>query len=86
MKDAVSQGYRRTLWAATSQEAAELNVCGEHIVPDKKATGPSSMAKDEELAEWLWKLSEMSREKLGELLYKGVGTGEECSGVSAKGG
>ena len=41
------------------------------IVPDRKITEPSKQARDEELGENLWRLSEkMIREKLGSLPYK----------------
>lgn len=41
------------------------------IVPDRKVTEPSKQARDEELGENLWRLSEqILQEKLGGLSYK----------------
>lgn len=41
------------------------------IVPDRKVTDPSKQARDEELGENLWRLSEqIIQEKLGSVPYK----------------
>lgn len=41
------------------------------IVPDRKVTEPSKQARDEELGENLWRLSEqILQEKLGSIPYK----------------
>jgi hypothetical protein len=73
LKDAVSQGCRPALWAATSNEVVEGDVCGQYIVPDKKVVEPSAQAKDEELGERLWVPSEeVLKEKLGKLPYEPI--------------
>src|SRR2546423_1214302 len=58
IKDPVAHGCKTALWAAASPEVEEGNVNGQYIVPDKKATEPSSQAKDPQLAERLWALCE----------------------------
>lgn len=77
LKDPVDSGCRSALWAATSKEVVEGNVRGAYVVPDKKVTEPSGQARDEGLAERLWRLSEgLLREKLGGLPYEEVGGGK----------
>ncbi|KAI9755890.1 MAG: putative choline transporter, neither null mutation nor overexpression affects choline transport [Chaenotheca gracillima] len=70
MKDAVEEGCRPALFAATSERIVKEGVNGEYIVPDCKiASGSlSAEAKDDELGERLWSLTEsILREKLGGL-------------------
>lgn len=57
MKDAVKEGCRSMLWAATREEVEREGVRGAYIVPDKKVVEPSDRAKDVALGERLWNLS-----------------------------
>ncbi|MCJ1470767.1 hypothetical protein MMC07_009414 [Pseudocyphellaria aurata] len=58
MKDAVDEGCRSALFAATSEDVAREKIQGQYIVPDRKVTDPSKQAQDVELGENLWRLSE----------------------------
>ncbi|KAL8692616.1 MAG: hypothetical protein Q9218_002403 [Villophora microphyllina] len=71
LKDPVDEGCRPALFAATSEDIIKEKIQGEYIVPDRKITDPSKQAKDVELGENLWRLSEeILQSKLGELPYK----------------
>lgn len=71
MKDPVDQGCRPALFAATSDDVVKEKIQGQYIVPDRKVTDPSKQAKDVELGENLWRLSErILQDKLGDLPYK----------------
>ena len=66
LKDPVESGCRSALFAATSPEVVEKGITGCYIVPDCKVTEPSARAKDEELGERLWELSEnLLKDRLG---------------------
>ena len=68
MKDSIDEGCRSALFAATSKEVSSAPIDGEYIVPDCKVTDVSKEAKDEQLAERLWRLVEtILKEKLGSL-------------------
>ena len=70
MKDPVDEGCRSALFAATSEDVVKETIDGQYIVPDRKITDVSKKAKDEELQERCWKLTEtVLREKLGNLGY-----------------
>ena len=70
MKDPVDEGCRSALFAATSEDVVKEMIDGQYIVPDRKITDVSKKAKDEELQERCWKLTEtVLREKLGDLGY-----------------
>ncbi|KAL9004972.1 MAG: hypothetical protein Q9188_002220 [Gyalolechia gomerana] len=71
MKDPVDEGCRPALFAATSDDVVKEKIQGEYIVPDRKIEDPSKRAKDIELGENLWRLSEqILQDKLGELPYR----------------
>ncbi|KAF6229401.1 hypothetical protein HO133_007517 [Letharia lupina] len=71
MKDPVDEGCRPALFAATSEDITKEGIQGQYIVPDRKVTEPSKQARDEELGENLWRLSEqILQEKLGSIPYK----------------
>ena len=73
MKDPVDEGCRSALYAATATEIGTKKIDGEYLVPDCKVTHVSKEAKDEELANRLWKLTEtVLRDKLGNLDYATV--------------
>ena len=73
MKDPVDEGCRSALYAATATEIGTKKIDGEYLVPDCKVTDVSKEAKDEELANRLWKLTEtVLRDKLGNLDYATV--------------
>lgn len=68
MKDPVDEGCRSALFAATSLDVEKDKIDGGYIVPDRKVTETSKQAKDEELQERCWRLTEgILRVKLGEL-------------------
>lgn len=70
MKDPVDEGCRSALFAATSEDVVKEMIDGQYIVPDRKVADVSKKAKDEELQEQCWKLTEtVLREKLGDLGY-----------------
>ncbi|TIA01192.1 NAD(P)-binding protein [Aureobasidium pullulans] len=58
LKDPVDDGCRPALFAATSEDIVKEGVQGQYIVPDRKVTTPSSEARDQQLGENLWKLTE----------------------------
>lgn len=71
LKDPVDGGCRPALFAATSGDIIKEKIQGQYIVPDRKITDPSKQAKDVELGENLWRLSEqILQDKLGDLPYK----------------
>ncbi|KAL9028332.1 MAG: hypothetical protein Q9196_003284 [Gyalolechia fulgens] len=71
MKDPVDEGCRPALFAATSDDVVKEKIQGQYIVPDRKVEEPSNQAKDVELGENLWRLSEqILQDKLGELPYR----------------
>lgn len=73
MKDPVDEGCRPALFAATAPEIAAKPIDGKYIVPDCEVTDVSKEAKDSQLAERLWRLTEtVLRDKLGELPYPTV--------------
>ena len=70
MKDAVDQGCRPALFAATSPDIVKDQVQNSYIVPDRKVTDASSQAHDEALSLNLWKLTKQVLEsKIGNLPY-----------------
>ncbi|KAI4198255.1 MAG: hypothetical protein LQ348_002047 [Seirophora lacunosa] len=71
LKDPIDEGCRPALFAATSEDVVKEKLQGEYIVPERKVTEPSKQAKDVELGESLWRLSEqILQDKLGDLPYK----------------
>jgi WW domain-containing oxidoreductase len=65
MKDPLDEGCRSALFAATSDDVVAEALDGAYIVPDRKVTGISKQAQDEELQERCWSLVEsILREKL----------------------
>jgi len=71
MKDAVEEGCRPALFAATSSDIVKETIQAAYIVPDRKVTEPSNQAKDEKLAKNLWNLTkEVLETKIGNLDYK----------------
>ncbi|KAL2040012.1 hypothetical protein N7G274_007415 [Stereocaulon virgatum] len=58
MKDPVNEGCRPALFAATSEDIVRDKIQGQYIVPDRKVTEPSKQARDDDLGENLWRLSE----------------------------
>lgn len=70
MKDPVDEGCRSALFAAASEDVVGGGIDGLYIVPDRKVTDVSKQAKDEELQERCWRLTErVLRENLGQLPY-----------------
>ncbi|MCJ1476814.1 hypothetical protein MMC13_005483 [Lambiella insularis] len=70
MKDPVDEGCRPALFAAASDDIVTEKIQGQYIVPDRKVTEPSNQAKDVELGEQLWRVTEQILEqKLGPLSY-----------------
>ena len=71
MKDPVDEGCRPILFAATVTVVPREEIDGQYIVPDRKVAEVSKEAKDEQLAERLWKLvGSILKEKLGSLEYE----------------
>ncbi|KAL8966487.1 MAG: hypothetical protein Q9197_005950 [Variospora fuerteventurae] len=71
LKDPNDKGCRPALFAATSEDIVKEQIQGQYIIPDRKVTDPSKQAKDVELGEQLWRLSEqILQDKLGDLPYK----------------
>ncbi|KAL8951905.1 MAG: hypothetical protein Q9222_002150 [Ikaeria aurantiellina] len=71
LKDPVDEGCRPALFAATSEDVVKEKMQGQYIVPDRKITEPSKQAKDIELGENLWRLTEeILQDKIGDLPYK----------------
>jgi WW domain-containing oxidoreductase len=67
MSEPITQGCLPALWAATAEDVKRERVNGAYTVPPAKVTEPSAMAKDLELGDNLWRLSEsLLREKLAE--------------------
>ncbi|KAG9941421.1 NAD(P)-binding protein, partial [Aureobasidium melanogenum] len=58
LKDPVDAGCRPALFAATSNDIVKEHIQGQYIVPDRKVTDPSSEARDQQLGENLWQLTE----------------------------
>ncbi|KAH7053244.1 hypothetical protein B0J12DRAFT_739354 [Macrophomina phaseolina] len=70
MKDPVDEGCRPALFATTSEDIVKEGIQGQYIVPDRKVTDPSKEAKDEDLGDALWMLTEkILMEKVGPLSY-----------------
>ncbi|GME46638.1 Short-chain dehydrogenase/reductase SDR [Neofusicoccum parvum] len=70
MKDPVDEGCRPALFAATSKVVEEEGMQGLYMVPDRKVEEPSKEAKDEELGEALWLLTErLLMDRVGPLDY-----------------
>ncbi|KAF2157677.1 NAD(P)-binding protein [Myriangium duriaei CBS 260.36] len=70
LKDPVDEGCRPALFAAASEDVQKDRVQGQYIVPDRKINTPSSEARDHELQENLWRLTEkILVEKLGSVPY-----------------
>lgn len=70
MKSPEEEGCRPALFAATSADVASETIQAAYIVPDRKVTEPSKQAKDEKLAQNLWKLTkEVLESKIGNLDY-----------------
>jgi hypothetical protein len=70
MKDPIDGGCRSALFAAASEDVGKEKIDGQYIIPDRKVSDISKKAKDEELQERCWKLTEtVLREKLGDLGY-----------------
>lgn len=70
MKEPVDEGCRPALFAAASEDVVRDAIDGKYIVPDRKVVDISKQAKDEELQERCWRLTEsVLREKLGNLSY-----------------
>ncbi|KAK5171977.1 uncharacterized protein LTR77_003614 [Saxophila tyrrhenica] len=73
MKDPIDEGCRSALFAATGTQIGSQPIDGEYIVPDCKVSDVSKEAKDGQLAERLWRLTEtLLKEKLGSLEYPTV--------------
>jgi NAD(P)-dependent dehydrogenase (short-subunit alcohol dehydrogenase family) len=73
MKDPIDEGCRSALFAATGTEVGTQPIDGEYIVPDCKVADVSKEAKDDQLAERLWKLAEtVLKDKIGTLDYPTV--------------
>ncbi|KXS98913.1 hypothetical protein AC578_7457 [Pseudocercospora eumusae] len=73
MKDAIDQGCRSALFAATSPDVAAEKMDGEYIVSSdcRVSSETTEHVQDEELGERLWELTEqILREKLGGLPYR----------------
>lgn len=71
MKDALDEGCRPALFAATSEDIVKETMQGQYIVPDRKVTEPNKQARDEKLAANLWALKAQTlRGKLGNLPYE----------------
>ncbi|MCJ1318346.1 hypothetical protein MMC15_003674 [Xylographa vitiligo] len=72
LKDPVDEGCRPALFAAAAEDIVTDKIQGQYIVPDRKVTEPSNQAKDEELGEQLWKITEeILEQKLRPLPYTG---------------
>lgn len=67
----ISPGYCCCCCSSSWWSQFELIFSGWQIVPDRKITDPSKQARDDELGENLWRLSEqILKEKLGGLPYQ----------------
>ncbi|KKY13139.1 putative oxidoreductase bli-4 [Diplodia seriata] len=70
MKDPIDKGCRPALFAATSDDVVREGMQGVYIVPDRKVEEPSDQARNEELSEALWMLTEkLLMDKIGPLSY-----------------
>lgn len=70
MKDAVKEGCRPVLFAATHPDVVKQRIQNAYIVPDRKVAEPSAQARDEVLGINLWKLTKtVLEEKIGDLPY-----------------
>lgn len=70
MGDPIDEGCRGALFAATANEIIEEKLDGEYIQSPRKVADVSKEAKDENLAENVWRLVETTlKEKLGKLDY-----------------
>lgn len=70
LKDPIDEGCRPALFAAASDDVVAEKIQGQYIVPDRKVTEPSNQARDVELGERLWRVTEQILEqKLGALPY-----------------
>jgi len=70
MKSPEEEGCRPALFAVASEAVAKETIQAAYIVPDRKITEPSNQAKDEKLAQNLWKLTkEVLETKIGNLDY-----------------
>ncbi|KAF4541049.1 Oxidoreductase [Lasiodiplodia theobromae] len=70
MKDPVDQGCRSALFAATSEDVMREGMQGVYVVPDRKVEEPSDLARNEDLSEALWLLTEkVLMDKIGPLSY-----------------
>lgn len=58
MKDPVDQGCRSALFAVASEDVAKEKIDGQYIIPDRKVSDVSKKARDEELQEQCWRLTE----------------------------
>jgi len=71
MADPIKQGCKSALFAATSPDIAKETINAAYIIPDRKVTEPTDKAKDEKLAQNLWRLTkEVLESKIGNLDYK----------------
>ncbi|KAK5100670.1 hypothetical protein LTR70_001430 [Exophiala xenobiotica] len=70
MKSPEEEGCRPALFAVASESVAKETIQAAYIVPDRKITEPSNQAKDEKLAQNLWKLTkEVLETKIGNVDY-----------------
>ncbi|OJD37380.1 nad-binding protein [Diplodia corticola] len=70
MKDPIDGGCRSALFAATSEDVPREGMQGVYIVPDRKVEEPSDLARNEDLSEALWMLTErVLMDKVGPLDY-----------------
>ena len=70
MKDAIKQGCRSALFAATGEDVVRENITAAYVMPDREVTAPSKQAQDESLGERLWVLSEeLLKSTLGDVPY-----------------
>lgn len=71
MKDPIDEGCRAALFAATSPDVAAEKIDGEYIVPDRRVADTTKQAKNVELGESLWKLTELILfQSIGRLPYQ----------------
>lgn len=70
MKDPIDSGCRPALFAATSEDVVKEGMQGVYIVPDRKVEEPSKEARNEELGDALWMLTErLLMDRVGPLDY-----------------
>ncbi|KAF2774565.1 NAD(P)-binding protein [Teratosphaeria nubilosa] len=58
MKDPIDEGCRPALFATTSEDVVKEDLDGVYVVPDRKVTDVANHAKDVELQERCWRLTE----------------------------